>query len=558
MASLRSDVTDQDLAAAQEQAQDGIFEAKVLAAASSPHFWDPIISEGVLDTKQRGILIDWLTAALEGHNQADYIEENGTRIAQLIGTLLQSSAVSHAPDNGDFKVSTVDVALAVLSIFFRTTSNPVDDVAVQARADIFRDIAALAWATAADEPQFRALNKRVEAEFAAAQAKTAAQQAELEISGHKQEAQLAASAGLAPKAPTRLVAHSDLSELGPLRDDEVFQSLLTVLTTTNNEGKPVASGFQLRKATLALSTILAKKVPGSHPAFRHYFRWLRAAALWPQTQLAALLSLKALLKNPDLHLAFEVEQTVQPLTAILKRETKNMQPLYLAGFCVWLLTFNVEMDGVLHNAGVVAALTGVLKVVVREKVVRIALATLTNLLGRSHFTEEMVGVDLHRLAPQLAQRKWKDADIVADVARLVDVLTRRINELSSFELYVAELQAGALRRSPVHNEKFWRTNALKFEDNNFVLVKSLIAQLDSDKEDALEMACYDLGEFARFHPDGKRVIAKFDGKTKLMALMTHRDAAVAKAALLAVQKVLVQKWDKMISAGNSKAAVEAN
>jgi len=530
---------------------DGQFEAKVLSAASNPAFWGPLIAQGVVDAKQRGILIDWLVAALEGHNQTDYLEESGPRLATLIVNLLKSTAFSSSPDQGDFKASTVDVALAVLSLLFRTSSNVADDSQVQSRAAVFRTIALTAWETSSALPEFQALNKRIAAEFDAAAARSAAAQAELEITGHKEEAQQFASSSY-----VRLEL-ADLSTLGPLRDDDVFGALLDILNAAD-AGKPASSGYQLRKAAMALATITARGVPGTHPVFRHAFRYLRAASLAPQTQIVALQALKALLKNRELHVAFEAEQVTSALAAILKKDSKNAQPLYLAGFCVWLLTFNPAMDSVVHANGIVAALTAILRVVVREKVVRISLATLANLIGRGHFTEEMVGADLHRLAPQLAQRKWKDEDIVTDVNALVEVLTRRINELSSFELYAAELQAGALRRSPVHNEKFWRSNALKFEDNNFVLIKSLIAQLDSDREDSLEMACYDLGEFARFHPDGKRVIAKFDGKTKLMALMTHRDPAVAKAALLAVQKVLVLKWDQMIGGASGAKAVAAN
>lgn len=61
-------------------------------------------------------------------------------------------------------------------------------------------------------------------------------------------------------------------------------------------------------------------------------------------------------------------------------------------------------------------------------------------------------------------------------------------------------------QSPVHNERFWRENALKFEDDDYKLVRLIISQLSSNNEEALEVACYDLGEFARFHPDGKRYV----------------------------------------------------
>ncbi len=540
-----------DLAAAQEHSQDSAYEAKVIAAASTLSFWAPFVDAGAVDAKQRGALVDWITAALEGHNQQDYLDENGPLFVNAFVSLLSSSKSSPHPETPSLIIPAPDVAVSLYALLFRTDSNPIDDAAVQARASLFRSTATTAWDKALDDPRYAELNARVAADFHAAAAKTAAAAAELEITGHKVEADMA-SAAVGPSSP-RLAHQQDLSKLGPLRDDGVFQSLLTLISRAD------ATGFQQRKGVAALATITAREVSGTHPVFRHLFRWLSGAIAAPQTQLAALTAAKGLLKNKDLHLAFEAEQAYHNISTVLKRGSKSLQPLYLAGFCTWLLTFNPEMDHILHAYGVVASLASVLKVVVREKVVRIALATLTSLLGRGRFTEEMVGVELHHLAPQLAARKWKDADITADAEKLCDVLNARIAELSSFELYVAELQAGALRKSPVHNEKFWRTNALKFDDGNFVLIGTLISQLDGDKEEALEMACYDLGEFARFHPDGKRVVSRMGGKSKLMELMTHKDAAVAKAALLAVQKVLVQKWDQMVASAAGKiSSVAAN
>lgn len=46
-----------------------------------------------------------------------------------------------------------------------------------------------------------------------------------------------------------------------------------------------------------------------------------------------------------------------------------------------------------------------------------------------------------------------------------------------------------------------------------------------------------------------RVLARLDVKTRLMALMSHKDPGVAKAALLAVQKIMVAKWDAMLAQG---------
>jgi hypothetical protein len=62
----------------------------------------------------------------------------------------------------------------------------------------------------------------------------------------------------------------------------------------------------------------------------------------------------------------------------------------------------------------------------------------------------------------------------------------------------------------------------------------------------------DLGEFARFHPDGRIIVQKLGGKTKLMEILSassKHSHAVAKQALLAVQKLMVTNWESLQSSG---------
>jgi len=82
-----------------------------------------------------------------------------------------------------------------------------------------------------------------------------------------------------------------------------------------------------------------------------------------------------------------------------------------------------------------------------------------------------------------------------------------------------------LEWSPVHTEKFWKENVKKFDDNdyrknnNFIfvffslrnnvilcleLIKKLVGLLDSDRSKNVAIACYDIGEFCRFHPFGRK------------------------------------------------------
>jgi hypothetical protein len=71
-------------------------------------------------------------------------------------------------------------------------------------------------------------------------------------------------------------------------------------------------------------------------------------------------------------------------------------------------------------------------------------------------------------------------------------------------MWAKEAKAGALQWSVVHSEKFWREHCKKLDDNKFELLKRLIELCLSPIETVAEVACYDLGEYARFHPQGIR------------------------------------------------------
>jgi hypothetical protein len=173
------------------------------------------------------------------------------------------------------------------------------------------------------------------------------------------------------------------------------------------------------------------------------------------------------------------------------------------------------------------------------------------------FAEDLIGLQLHRITDTLLERKWKDKDrdVVSDMELVKAKLAAVLVDLSSFEMYVAEVSAGQLTDSPVHSEGFWRDNVLLFEEKNFWLIKELGTLLDVvDDDTTLEMCVYDFGEFARFHPDGRRVIQKLELKAKIMKCMDHDSAQVRRAALLCVQKLLIRNWEQL---GSSRGGIAA-
>jgi len=86
-----------------------------------------------------------------------------------------------------------------------------------------------------------------------------------------------------------------------------------------------------------------------------------------------------------------------------------------------------------------------------------------------------VSASLYVSPRSLTSRKWQDDEITDDVNVVGDTLERFVITLSSYEKYSAEVLSGNLEWSPVHNEKFWRENISKFEDDNFNLIKYVVA-----------------------------------------------------------------------------------
>jgi len=183
---------------------------------------------------------------------------------------------------------------------------------------------------------------------------------------------------------------------------------------------------------------------------------------------------------------------------------------------------------------------------IKEKVIRVCLMTLKNMLEKAakHTALPMTDNKLLKLTETLAARKWADEDILEDVNYLSEQLREYVTELSSFDEYADEVRSGHLEWSPVHRvEQFWRFNAQRLNEKNYELLKLLNRSLIATNPVVLAVACHDFGEYVRVYPRGKSVVQELGAKAKIMELMSHENASVRYEALLAVQKFLVDNWE---------------
>jgi V-type H+-transporting ATPase subunit H len=139
--------------------------------------------------------------------------------------------------------------------------------------------------------------------------------------------------------------------------------------------------------------------------------------------------------------------------------------------------------------------------------------------------------------------------LATDLEVLLRILHENFKELTTWEVYQAELDSGQLKWGILHTEKFFRENARRMEGSSgdFLPVRRLVQLIaknayNDDDEDVAAIACFDLGEFVRHYPNGRSIAKRLGAKEVVMQLMDHENPEVQRHALQCVSKILVQNW----------------
>lgn len=272
--------------------------------------------------------------------------------------------------------------------------------------------------------------------------------------------------------------------------------------------------------------------------------------------------------------------------------TVGVQMVYQVAFCFWLLSFDQEIAAQLNTKfGIVPILADVARNAVKEKVIRVIVATFRNLAEKAPTNNlpAMLGAKALPLMDALSGRKWSDEEIMDDVAVVKQALGEKLKVMSTYEQYISELASGRLTwDNPVHaTDDFWKHNTARLleasasDDFNKESGLSMLLNLlktdsegealqqpdgkpdkddDKDKDkDAhhrprsakaardpatLAIACNDLGKMLHASPEGgvRKRIDKAGGKAYIMALMQHEDGQVKFYALNTVAKLVSASW----------------
>lgn len=256
--------------------------------------------------------------------------------------------------------------------------------------------------------------------------------------------------------------------------------------------------------------------------------------------------------------------------------TPQMQ--YQVIFCFWLLSFSESIsEDINRKFSIVPLLVDVARGAVKEKVIRITIATLKNLLLKapSQNGPIMLGSKVLPLVEILSERKWSDEELEEDLKFLASELEEKLKGMSSYDEYLSELSSGKLSwDNPAHElDDFWKANGQKLLEPGSSSGTSEEASADNKKDaeedededgekaprtgltrlisllksssDAvtLSVALHDIGKLIQFTESGRRRVNQSKGgKVEIMKLISHEDSEVKYRALNTVGKLMSESW----------------
>jgi V-type H+-transporting ATPase subunit H len=229
-------------------------------------------------------------------------------------------------------------------------------------------------------------------------------------------------------------------------------------------------------------------------------------------------------------------------------KTAEASVVYKYAFSIWLLSFDASLAEDLKALKAVDKLKDIIAVNRVEKVVRISLTALNNLLPSKELREEIVESNILDSVQNLEYEKWRDAELYDEIREMSSSIANAVAEVSNFDRYERELQTGKLSWGYCHTSKFFGENITKFDKNNFKVVKDLCGLLyESSDPETLAVACHDVGQFVALHPLGKKKVADLGIKERIMELMStsgEENRQMTREALLCCQKIMLNKWQE--------------
>ncbi|KIJ60597.1 hypothetical protein HYDPIDRAFT_116892 [Hydnomerulius pinastri MD-312] len=305
---------------------------------------------------------------------------------------------------------------------------------------------------------------------------------------------------------------------------------------------------QLKSAQILTILLSSESTPLQHQHLQPFLKVLASLVQGtsPNKRDVAVQCLEALLARPECRKAvWAIPGIIAGFVEIL-RHKPGPQMSYQVIFCLWLLSFEQDVaEQINKKFDIIPLLIAVAQAAVKEKVIRVIVATFRNLITKAPSANlpAMLVAELLPFSKNLSARKFSDEDILEDVQFVRDELERNFESLTTYDEYISELSSGHLSWTPVHeSDDFWRENASKLNEKDYAELKTLIRLLGTDDSLVLAVAVHDLGQYVKHYERGKKVITDLGAKARAMELMTHPDPDVRYHALLSVQQLVSHPW----------------
>lgn len=181
----------------------------------------------------------------------------------------------------------------------------------------------------------------------------------------------------------------------------------------------------------------------------------------------------------------------------------------------------------------------------KEKNVRIFLMLVDNMKNIPAYEYNMSDIDVLSLVYKLQNRYWVDPELTQMLSDLKDFFEENQKSYSSIEKLLKQIERKNLKWGPCHTEQFWKENSPIFEKNKDFLdaiSKIVFDCLGKDASDRTKaVACFDLGEFAKYSRVGKQHLDGMHIRERMAQLMQDPkgSAELKKEAITCYQKILM-------------------
>ncbi|KAI1005527.1 hypothetical protein K3495_g2693 [Podosphaera aphanis] len=213
----------------------------------------------------------------------------------------------------------------------------------------------------------------------------------------------------------------------------------------------------------------------------------------------------------------------------------GLQLLYHVLLVLWQLSFEASTigKGLQEEYQIIPLLVQLLRLSLKEKITRLLVSSLYNLLSKNRQVLLPVAVfaRLPALLKNLNARHLSDSDLLEDLSNLTEMIEEYTKNQTTFDEYAAEINSGHLRWSPPHKDQtFWAENSRKIFNHEKGILLERLAEImakpwENDKQ-VLAIGCNDIGSLVRDLPEKSIQLEKLGFKTRLIELMQEADESV--------------------------------